>query len=61
MNEIQKCKLFRGSIEKQSQIQSQQKIINKVIVKAENEKKKNIKKQEEKIFKLKMELSAEKY
>ena len=45
MNEIQKFKLFRGSIEKQSQIQSQQKIINKVIAKAENEKKKNNKKQ----------------
>ena len=61
MSEIQKFKLFRGSSEKQSQIDSQQTKIDKLIKKSQKEKKKDIKALEEKICKLKMELSAAKY
>jgi hypothetical protein len=61
MNELHKFKLFRGSSEKQRQIQSQQKIIDQIKAKSGNEKNRNIKTQEEKIYKLKMELSAQKY
>ncbi|AUC80905.1 hypothetical protein [Lacinutrix sp. Bg11-31] len=61
MSEIQKFKLFRGSSEKQEQIQSQQKKIDQLTEKSKIEKRRNIKSQEEKIYKLKMELSAAKY
>jgi len=61
MTEIQKFKLFRGSSDKQSQIQSQQEKIDKLIQKSKDEKKRNIRTEEEKIYKLKMELSAAKY
>ncbi|WP_461633878.1 hypothetical protein [Labilibaculum euxinus] len=59
--EIHKFQLFRGSSEKQRQIQSQQRIIDQLIAKSESEKKKNITMHEEKIYKLKMELSAQTY
>lgn len=59
--EINKFQLFRGSSEKQRQIQSQQRIIDQLIAKSGSEKKKNIKTQEEKIYKLKMELSSQTY
>jgi len=61
LNELQKFKLFRGSSEKQRQIQSQQRVVDQIKTKAENEKNRNIKIQEEKIYKLKMELSAQTY
>jgi hypothetical protein len=61
MTEIQKFKLFRGSSDKQSQIQSQQEKIDKLIQKSKDEKKRNIRTEEENIYKLKMELSAAKY
>ncbi|MBA4745958.1 MAG: hypothetical protein H2058_11950 [Muricauda sp.] len=61
MSEIQKFKLFRGSSEKQSQIQAQQTKIDKLTQRSKDEKKKHIQTQEEKIYKLKMELSAAKY
>ncbi|NCC18516.1 MAG: hypothetical protein EOM29_06200 [Bacteroidia bacterium] len=61
MSEIQKFKLFRGSSEKQSQIQAQQTKIDKLTQRSKDEKKKDIQTQEEKIYKLKMELSAAKY
>jgi hypothetical protein len=61
MSEIQKFKLFRGSSEKQEQIQSQQKKIDQLTEKSKIEEKRNIKSQEEKIYKLKMDLSAAKY
>ena len=61
MSEIQKFKLFRGSSEKQSQIQAQQTKIDKLIQRSKEEKKKDVRTQEEKIYKLKMELSAAKY
>ena len=61
MNEIQKFQLFRGSSEKQRQINEQQTKIDQLIEKSKNEKRRNIKSQEEKIYKLKMELSAAKY
>ncbi|WP_209332413.1 hypothetical protein [Lunatimonas salinarum] len=61
MSEIQKFKLFRGSSEKQSQIQAQQAKIDKLIQQAKEEKKKDVRTQEEKIYKLKMELSVAKY
>ena len=61
MSEIQKFKLFRGSSEKQSQIQAQQAKIDKLIQRSKEEKKKDVRTQEEKIYKLKMELSAAKY
>ena len=61
MTELQKFKLFRRSSEKQNQIDSQQNQIDQLIEKSKKEKKKNIKIQEEKIYKLKMELSAAKY
>lgn len=61
MTEIQKFKLFRGSSEKQNQIQSQQAKIDKLLQNSKDEKKKNIRTEEEKIYKLKMELSAAKY
>ncbi len=59
--EINKFQLFRGSSEKLRQIQSQQRIIDQLIAKSGSEKKKNIKSQEEKIYKLKMELSSQTY
>jgi hypothetical protein len=61
MGEIQKFKLFRGGSEKQQQIETQKKKIENFQNKSNEEKKKNIKTQEEKIYKLKMELSAAKY
>jgi hypothetical protein len=61
MSEIQKFKLFRGSSEKQSQIKSQQTKIDGLVQKSKDEKRKDIRIQEEKIYKLKMELSAAKY
>lgn len=61
MSEIQKFQLFRGSSEKQRQINEQQTKIDQLIEKSKNEKQRNIKSQEEKIYKLKMELSAAKY
>lgn len=61
MSEIQKFKLFRGSSEKQSQIQAQQAKIDKLIQRSKEEKKKDVRTQEEIIYKLKMELSAAKY
>ncbi|WP_298954869.1 hypothetical protein [uncultured Nonlabens sp.] len=61
MSDIQKFKLFRGSSKKEEQIQSQQKIIDQLTEKSKEEKRRNIKSQEEKIYKLKMELSAAKY
>ncbi len=61
MSEIQKFKLFRGISEKQRQIESQQTKIDQIVKKSKNKKRKNIKLQEEKIYKLKMELSAAKY
>ncbi|MBR9861471.1 hypothetical protein GYB22_12155 [bacterium] len=61
MSEIQKFKLFRGSSEKQSQIQAQQTKIDKFVQLSKEEKKKDIRTQEERIYKLKMELSAAKY
>lgn len=61
MNEIQKFQLFRGSSEKQRQIEAQQKKIDQLMDKAKTEKKRDISTQEEKIYKLKMELSSTKY
>jgi hypothetical protein len=61
MSEIQKFKLFRGSSERQSQIQAQQTKIDKLNQRSKEEKKKDVRTQEEKIYKLKMELSAAKY
>lgn len=61
MSKIQKFTLFRGSSEKERQIQTQQNKIDKLIEKSKKEKTKEIKRQEEKIYKLKMELSAAKY
>lgn len=61
MSEIQKFKLFRGSSEKQAQIENQKKKIASLQDKSKFEKRRNIKNQEEKIYKLKMELSAAKY
>jgi hypothetical protein len=61
MSEIQKFKLFRGSSEKQTQIENQKKKIASLQDKSKREKRRNIKNQEEKIYKLKMELSAAKY
>jgi len=61
MSEIQKFKLFRGSSEKQAQIDNQKKKIASLQDKSKREKRRNIKNQEEKIYKLKMELSAAKY
>ena len=39
LNELQKIKLFRGSSEKQRQIQTQQRVVDQIKIKAENEKK----------------------
>jgi hypothetical protein len=61
MNEIQKFKLFRGSTKKQRQIESQQQKIDQLLEKSKKEKNKNIRNQEEKMYKLKMELSTAKY
>jgi hypothetical protein len=61
MSEIQKFKFFRGSSEKKNQVQSQQIQIDQLIQKSKDEKRKNIKRKEEQIYKLKMELSVAKY
>ncbi|OEY72829.1 hypothetical protein [Salegentibacter salarius] len=61
MNEIKKFKWFRVSSKKQSQVQSQQVKIDKLLQKSKEEKKINIRIQEETIYKLKTELSAAKY
>lgn len=59
--ELHKFKLFRGSSEKQREIWFQQRIVDQIKIKAEDEKNRDIKIQEEKIYKLKMELSAQTY
>ncbi|MCD8448005.1 hypothetical protein [Tenacibaculum finnmarkense] len=61
MYKIQKFKLFRGSSKKQAQIENQNKKIVSLQDKSKSEKRRNIKNQEEIIYKLKMELSLAKY
>jgi hypothetical protein len=61
MKELNKFKLFRGSFEKHSQIQSQQEHILQLVERANREKKKRIIEQEELIYKFRMALSATKY
>ena len=61
MSEIQKFKLFRRISEKQNQIQSQQAKIDKLLKKSKEEKEKDIRTQEERIYKLKIKLSEAKY
>lgn len=61
MEEIKKFKLFRGNTEKQRQIRNQQRIISELIENAENEKRKEVKNQEEKILKLNSDLLKSKY
>lgn len=56
MIEIQKFKLFRGSSEKQRQIEAQQSKINKLIERSEVEKSKDIENQKAKVERLKLEL-----
>lgn len=59
--EIKKFKLFRGKSIKQAQIEAQQAKIDRLIQQSKEEKKKDIRTQEEIIYKLKMELSVAKY
>jgi hypothetical protein len=61
LDEINKFKLFRGSSEKQRQVESQQKKINELTKRSEVEKSKEIKTKETKIEKLKTELLEAKY
>jgi len=61
MNVIKIFKFFRPKAEKIAQIKSQQNKIEQLIEKSKKEKKKKRKTQEEKIYKLKMELSVSKY
>ena len=61
MEEIKKFQLFRGSSEKQRQVETQQLKINELIKRSENEKSKEIKIQNIKIERLKSELLEAKY
>lgn len=61
MEEIKKFKLFRGNTERQRQIRNQQRKISELIENAENEKRKEIKNQEEEILKLNSDLLKSKY
>ena len=61
LEEIKKFQLFRGSSEKQRQVETQQLKINELIKRSENEKSKEIKIQNIKIERLKSELLEAKY
>jgi len=61
LKELQKFKLFRGSATKQKQIREQQQRILTLTELAQKEKKRDLQNQEEKLYKLKMELSQAKY